>query len=132
MKNVKKKIGIAVLAGGLVVGGLFVGDKYGASNSWGIDIINQAGVDLNSTAKDKTGELLKSNSISDQMRSILSPEIEAQQAELERLLEEYYQLKIQGLTGTAEFKDIQLKIQQTRTTMLNRYKKEIDAAFTGQ
>ena len=111
---------------------MFIGDKYGASNSWGIDIINQAGVDLNSTAKDKTGELLKSNSISDQMRSILSPEIEAQQAELERLLEEYYQLKIQGLTGTAEFKDIQLKIQQTRTTMLNRYKKEIDAAFTGQ
>lgn len=132
MKNVKKKIGIVVLVGGFAIGGLFVGDKFGASTSWVNDIINQAGTDLDATASDKTNELLKSNSISDQMRSILSPEIEAQQAELEKLLEDYYQLKIAGLTNTEDFKATQLKIQQLRTTMLTRYKKEIDAAFAGQ
>lgn len=132
MKNIKKKIGIVVLAGGLVTGGLFVGDRYGASTSWVNDIINQAGTDLDSTASGKTSELLKSNSISDQMRSILSPEIEAQQRELEQLLEDYYQMKIAGLANTEDFKAVQLKIQQLRGTMLARYKKEIDAAFTGQ
>lgn len=131
-----KKITKVIIGTGLVVtlsiGGLFANNKYGASDSWVNQIISQAGDDMALTGFNKTEELLSDGSITGQMKIMLDPEIAAQQKELERLLEEYYRMKIEGLTDTEEYKAVEEQIARIKETTLNHYKKEIDAAFAGQ
>lgn len=65
------------------------------------------------------------------MKESLSPEIQAQQDELQRLLEEYYQMKVDGLESTAEYKELENQIEIIKQDVLTRYKSEIDSAFDG-
>lgn len=132
MKKITKVIIGTGLAVTLSVGGLFVSKEYGATDSWVNQILGQAGDDLAQAGFDKTEELLKDGSIASQMKSLLDPEILAQQEELGRLLEEYYRMKIAGLTDTEEYKVVERQIEQIKETTLKHYKKEIDAAFSKQ
>ena len=132
MKKFKKIAIITALALGVSAGALFTGVKIGASNiNWVDQIIRQANSGMAQTAANKTEQLLADDSISGQMKIMLDPEIEAQEKELERLLEEYYRMKLDGLTDTDEFKAVQDRIGQIKQTTLEYYKKEIDAAFAG-
>lgn len=132
MKNIKRNIVIVALLLVFLLGGLLIGGKYGASNNWSSELSNFAAIQLNSAGLKKTTQLLENTDITSQMKHALSPEIEAQERELERLLEEYYQLKISGLTGSADYKALEAKIKSLKNTMLARYKEEIDKSFASQ
>ena len=94
------------------------------------DVIQNATSILTSTAEDKKDELLSdSSNISDAMKNALNPQIAEEQQELERLLEEYYQMKVAGLTDTQEFYNIRAQITYIKEKNLKLYKKEIDAYF---
>lgn len=121
---------VAIMTG--VLGATILGGFYtGANVDWQTEVVNDASAKIGKAGFDKKEELLNNNSIGDQMKSVLAPTIEEEQKELERLLEEYYQMKIQGLTDTPEFLALEKQIEQIRLSVLNRYKKEIDAAFEG-
>lgn len=80
-------------------------------------------------------EELKKNANGDIKASIngkLSPELEKAQSELEKMLEEYYKMKLDGLTDSDEYRFLEQKIYETQNSILDRYKKEIDTIFAGQ
>ena len=64
-----------------------------------------------------------------QMKTVLDPKIAEEQAELERLLEEYYRMKVEGLTDSPEFKKVEADIEKIRQNAYNRFTKEIDTLF---
>jgi len=80
-------------------------------------------------------EELKKNANGDIKATIngkLSPELEKAQSELEKMLEEYYKMKLDGLTDSDEYRFLEQKIYETQNSILDRYKKEIDTIFAGQ
>ena len=76
----------------------------------------------------KTEELAKQD-LTGQIKTVLNPKIAEEQAELERLLEEYYRLKVLGLENSPEFKKVESDIEKIRTNAYNRFKADIDAMF---
>jgi len=125
----KKKLLIALLAVAVLIGTFFIGSKIGATTSWTTEVISQASRDIGGTGFDKKNELIANTDITSQMKTALEPKIAEEQAELERLLEEYYQLKIAGLTDTDEFREVEAEIEFITEAIFERYRKEIDAVF---
>ena len=131
MKKMTKGIIVGVVSLGLFAAGSIVGVVTNADGkNWTDDVIQSATSILTSTAEDKKDELLSdSSNISDAMKNALNPQIAEEQQELERLLEEYYQMKVAGLTDTQEFYNIRAQITYIKEKNLKLYKKEIDAYF---
>lgn len=128
MKNAKKTVIIVVVALAILSLGLFTGSKMGATSSWTNEIVTIAGQQINAAGFNKKEEL-KDKDIAGGIKEALDPKIAEEQAELERLLEEYYQLKLAGLTETPEFKKVETDIEKIRLNAFNRYKAEIDLLF---
>lgn len=126
--KIKKKVIGGILAVTIFGAGLFGGKALGNS-SWSTSALNKANADLVKTGKAKTDELASKTDLNKQMQTLIQPEIEAQQAELARLLEEYYLMKLDGLTETAEYKDIEKRISDIKNALLSRYKDQIDTIF---
>ena len=131
MKKMTKGIIVGVVSLGLFAAGSIVGVVTNADGkNWTDDVIQNATSILTSTAEDKKDELLSdSSNISDAMKNALNPQVAEEQQELERLLEEYYQMKVAGLTDTQEFYNIRAQITYIKEKNLKLYKKEIDAYF---
>ena len=131
MKKMTKGIIVGVVSLGLSAAGSIVGVVTNADGkNWTDDIIQNATSILTSTAEDKKDELLSdSSNISDAMKNALNPQIAEEQQELERLLEEYYQMKVAGLTDTQEFYNVRAQITYIKEKNLKLYKKEIDTYF---
>jgi uncharacterized membrane-anchored protein YjiN (DUF445 family) len=138
MKMNKKtmKISGVVLAGALAFGGgLFSQQIYTkATTDWQTDAINTANSELGSAAYTKKNELINSAStdINAKVQDQISKDVEDQKAELQKLLDEYYQMKINNLTNTPEFLSLQQKIKQIQADILSRYENEIDKVFEDQ
>jgi hypothetical protein len=134
--NKKVKIGGVILATGLVFSGGFFGQQIytKATTDWQTNAINQANSDLGATGYQKKTDLVNSSStdINNKINSQISSEVEAQKADLEKLLDQYYQMKLDGLTDTAEFKALEAQIVQIKENILARYKTDIDSAFAAQ
>lgn len=122
------KIGAVVLGIGLVFG---AGGFVGANSDWKTVVINDASKQIGQAGYEKKEELL-SQDVSGQMKMAANPTIEEEMADLQRMLEEYYQMKLDGLTGTAEFQALEKQIEQIKVNVYERYRKEIDQAFNGQ
>lgn len=126
----KKKVAITVvLVFVLLFGGLFVGSKIGANSSWTSEIATLANQKINAAGFAKKEEL-KNSDITEQMKMMLDPKIAEEQAELERLLEEYYQMKLAGMESSPEFKKLEADIEKIRLNSFNRYKAELDLLFS--
>jgi hypothetical protein len=129
MKNLKK-IGI-----GLGVLGVFaLGNITGASSDWQTNAINNAYSELLGTASETTTELTSdvATDIDTKIQSEIQGTVDEQQAELQRLLDQYYQMKLNGLTSTPEFLEIESQIEQIKENVLASYKQQIDEAFANQ
>lgn len=46
------------------------------------------------------------------------------------MMDEYFAMKVAGLTDSQEFKDLEARIEAIRLQIFERYKGEIDAVFT--
>lgn len=129
MINKKKVVLTAVLVLVLLFGGLFIGSKIGANSSWTSEIATFANQQINAAGFAKKEEL-KNSDITAEMKMMLDPKIAEEQAELERLLEEYYKMKLAGMESSPEFKKLEADIEIIRKNSYNRYIKEIDTLFT--
>ncbi|WP_144509882.1 hypothetical protein [Bacillus sp. FJAT-22090] len=128
MKNTKKVLLVVALLLVFLVGGLFAGSKIGANSSWTNEIVTLANKQISAAGFAKKEEL-KQRDLTDNMKQMLDPKIAEEQAELERLLEEYYRLKLEGLEDSPEFKKVESDIEKIRTNVFNRYKEELDLLF---
>lgn len=128
----KKKVSVlfvvAVLA--ILIGGLFIGTKIGASTGWSNELASLANKELGATGFEKKEEIL-GNDITAEMKEVLDPKINSEQDALEKLLEDYYQMKLAGLQDTVEYKALELQIENLKLTIFNRYKADIDTMFEG-
>lgn len=126
------KLKAIVLATTLVlilgVSTLFISTSTNANNDWTVQVLSNASSEIGATGYHLKEEI-KTRSIAVEMGKTLDPVIEEQQAELERLLEEYYQLKLKNLLSSEQAIAIQSRIVEIRTDVYNRYTKEIDLLF---
>jgi uncharacterized membrane-anchored protein YjiN (DUF445 family) len=138
MKINKKivKVSGVVLTGALIFGGGFFGQQIytKATTDWQTDAINTANSELGSAAYTKKNELINNASadINAKVQDQISQDVEDQKAELQKLLDEYYQMKINNLTSTPEFLSLQQKIKEIQASILSRYETEIDQVFASQ
>jgi hypothetical protein len=133
----KKKlliIGGSVLAAGVIFSaGLFTsGTLTGASSDWQTTEFADANLALGQKGYQVKEELKASApaDINAKIDTEITQTVEQQKAELEALLEQYYQMKIDGLVDSPEYIALQGKIEGLKTEIFNRYKIEIDKAFT--
>lgn len=128
----KKKVAILVVAivAAFLIGGIFIGSQIGASSGWSNELTSEVNKQLGAVGFEKKEEILQSD-ITAEMKEVLDPKIAEEEAALKKMLEEYYELKLQGLENSPEFAELEKKIEQIRLSIFNRYKVEIDSMFNG-
>ncbi|MCP1159311.1 hypothetical protein [Bacillus infantis] len=129
-KNFKRNaVTVSLIAGVFVAGG-----AVGANTDWQSTLKLDATKQIGGAAAKKRDELLSGTDedINDIMKDSLQVEVDQQKAELERLLEEYYQMKLNGLADSPEYKALEQEIAKIKEGVLTRYKADIDAAFEGK
>jgi hypothetical protein len=138
MKMNKKvlKVSGLVLAGALVFGGGFFGKEVytKATTDWQTNAINTANSDLGAAAYSEKEKLKGSaaDDINSTVQDQISKSVEDQKAELQKLLDEYYQMKLNNITNTPEFLNVQQKIKEIQASILARYESELDQVFASQ
>lgn len=126
---IKKVLVTAVVGIVLVGGGVFFGStQSGASSSWINELTSKANADLGKAGFTKKEEILDKD-LTAEMAAVLDPKIAEEEAELEAMLDQYYQMKLDGLAEGEDFKQLEAKIETLKTSIFNRYKVEIDAMF---
>jgi hypothetical protein len=134
-KKVVKVSGGILLSGGIFTTGFFGQQVYTkATTDWQTNAINTANSELAESAYNKKEELKASatDDINNKVQDEISQSVEDQKAELQRLLDEYYQMKINNLTSTPEFLSLQQQIKQIQADILARYESELDKVFEDQ
>lgn len=124
----KKLLIIGGLAVVVLVGGLFAGAKIGADTDWTNEVLGSASKIISSAGFNKKEEIL-SRDLSEEVKSALDPKIAEEEAKLESMLEEYFQMKVNGMTDTVEYKELEKSIESIKAIIFDRYKKEIDLIF---
>lgn len=127
MKKVIKLAGIAVGIGLVFIAGVASGDGL----TWKQHAVNNAHNKYVDTAG-ATTEALTTDVQADITTAIdtkLTVTVEDNQAELQRLLEEYYQMQINELTNTEEFILLEAEIERIMEIVLKDYKVHIDSAI---
>lgn len=128
----KKKVALlfVLIVAAFLIGGIYIGSQIGASSSWSNELTSEVNKQLGAVGFEKKEEILQSD-ITAEMKEVLDPKIAEEEADLERLLEEYYQMKLDNLQNTEEFAALELKIEQLKMSIFTRYKAEIDTMFDG-
>jgi hypothetical protein len=133
-KTVKIAIG-ATLTLGVFSAGLFSSSVFTkATTDWKTDAINAANSSLGSTGYTEK-EKLKASATTDinaTVQGAIGDDVEAQKAELQKMLNDYYNLKLAGMTETQSFKDLEIQIKGIQKSIYDRYTKELDAVFATQ
>lgn len=133
MKKKAVKVALSSVAGlGIFSVGFFGKDIVThAGSSWSADAQNAAYSELLTTASTETNKLTKDTSadINNTINGAIQDTVDQQQAELQKLLDEYYNLKLQGMTSSDEFKQLEQQIKDIQASVLEAYKKHIDEAF---
>jgi hypothetical protein len=120
---------------GVFATGLFSQQVYTkATTDWKTNTINTASSTIGDSGYQKKQQLVNSatTDINAKIQQDITPEIDAQKADLEKLLDQYYQMKLDGLENSQDYKDLQNKITSLKNTYYNAYVQEIDKAFSAQ
>jgi hypothetical protein len=126
------KKSVKVMLGVTVVAGVFGSGAYaGANNSWTNEVVSEASKEIGAAGYNKKEEII-GRDVDGEIKGLLNPEIDKQASELEKLLEEYYQMRLDGLSETPEFKEVEGKIADLKVSIFNRYKSDIDEMFEGR
>jgi peptidoglycan hydrolase CwlO-like protein len=138
MKMNKKALKVSglVLTGALVFGSGFFGKEIvtKATTDWKTDAVNTANSDLGAAGYQKKNALIDSAStdINSKVQQDIGTEVDQQKADLEKLLDQYYQMKLDGLENTQAYKDLEAQIAAIKQSVYDRYTKEIDQVFAAQ
>jgi len=125
----KKLLFVAILVTVLITG-LFLGSKSGASSDWSNELTSEVNKQLGAVGFQKKEEILQSD-ITAEMKEVIDPKIAEEEADLERMLQEYYEMKLAGLQDTAEYAELEAKIETIKMNIYNRYIQEINLMFEG-
>jgi len=113
----------------VILGAMFgLGTYAGANNTWQAEVINEANSRIGSAGYHKRDEIVEYN-IGDQMKQALDPKIKQYEDELAQMLEEYYQLKIQGIIDGEEITSLEIQMEAKKQEIFERYSADIDAMF---
>lgn len=119
---------------GIVVGilGVFAAGSFvGASTDWKTNAINSAYNSILGTGHEVNNEIVADapTDINNAIQTEIASTVESKEDELKRLLEQYYQMKLDGLTETAEFKSLENTINEIMLNVAAKFKEDIDKAF---
>ena len=126
----KKAIKLTLITATL--GAMFgLGTYAGANTDWKTEVVSEANARIGAAAHNKKEEILNYN-IDEKIIEALDPKIKEYEEEIATMLEDYYQLKLQGLTdGSAEIEVIEVQMEAKKQFMFETYSKQIDAMFGG-
>lgn len=100
-----------------------------ATSNWKDSLINKANMDIAITGQETVDELLAKD-ISIGNPEDLNSYIREQEALLDRLLREYYDAKLSGLTNESDLNALKAQIANIRANLLIEYKSQIDAELS--
>lgn len=120
-------VGIATL-------GQVGGNKAEADGTWVNDQLAENNAAIAGAGYEKKEEIKQNanGDIKDTINGKLEPKVKTAEEELQEMLDEYYRLKLEGMTESPEYKYLEEQIEKTKLSILDRYKKEIDTIFAGQ
>jgi hypothetical protein len=127
----KKPVKVAAVILGLGVvfaAGTFTGN---ANLDWSQNAQNRAYSELLETRNEVVGELLDDTAtdITQTLDGEVTSTVDANAEELRRLMEEYYRMKLEGLSDTPEFRALEQKIEELMLGVYGSYKTQVDNAF---
>lgn len=134
-KKIRLTVSGVVLGLGIFGSGIFLSSTVTkATTDWKTDAINSANSVLGESGYNKKEELKSqaSTDINAKVTEDIGTEVDTQKADLEKLLDQYYQMKIDGLENTQTYKDLESQIATIKQSIYERYTKEIDAIFASQ
>jgi small-conductance mechanosensitive channel len=104
------KIAGVVLGIGTIFG---LGTLTGATTDWQTNAINNSYSELHNTASNETTDLTKNTNedVNNTVNTAIQGTVADQQKQLEDLLQQYYQMKLQSLTDTQQFHDLEDQIK---------------------
>jgi hypothetical protein len=128
MKKTVKVAAVILGLGVVFAAGTFTGN---ASLDWSQNAQNRAYNELLDTKREVVGELLDDTAgdITQTLDSEVTSTVDTSADELKRLMEEYYSLRLQGLTDSPRFKELEQKIDEIMMNVYGGYKTEVDNAF---
>jgi hypothetical protein len=129
-KKAWKLTGI-VLGTGLVFS---AGALTEATTDWVTNALNSSYSRFLDTASGTTNDIVTNadQEINTKIQTEIENTVVANEDELKRMLEEYYQMKLNGLTESEDFKSLEAQLEQIRNNVFESYKLQIDEAFAGQ
>lgn len=131
------KLTLGIVAGlGIFGAGMFGKDtvKTFAGSSWSTNAENAAYGELIDTANSTKNELVSNidSDVNSKINTAIGSSVDEQQAELARLLEEYYKMKLDGMTESEQFKQLEQRIRDIQQNVLESFKNQIDQEFANQ
>lgn len=131
MKLNIKKVVSTVATVTVVAAALSYATVKANSGDWKTDSVNNSYSSMIDVANNTKNELTKDidGDITKTIKVNVNDTIEQQEKELKRLLEEHYQMKLQGVVNTEEYKKVENQIIQIRKDLVDTYKKRIDDEF---
>lgn len=134
--NVLKKKKVWKFAGVVLGIGLVfsAGALTEATTDWVTNAINSSYSRFLDAASGTTNEIVTNadQEINAKIQSEIETTVVANEEELKRMLEDYYQMKLNGLTESEDFKSLEVQLAQIRNNVFESYKLQIDEAFAGQ
>jgi hypothetical protein len=133
-KSIKILLG-TTLALGVFTTGFFGKEIYThASGDWSTNAENTAYSELIGTANTTKNDLVSNidSDVSNKINTAIAGTVDEQQAELQKLLDQYYQMKLNGLTSTPEYLALDKKIKDIQASVLAAFKQQIDQEFANQ
>lgn len=128
MKKLLKVIAVILILSIVFLAGTFAK----ASNGWVNEVITNVNQRVGKAGFDKRDEIVNriNNGMGEVMKDALDPEITEAEENVEQGLEEYYDEKLKQLEETDAYKDVESQISETEQVIIDRYKKDIDKAFS--
>ncbi|WP_226087488.1 hypothetical protein [Mesobacillus sp. S13] len=127
MKKTGKIAGVILGVGIVFAAGTFTG----ATTDWFSNAVNTANSTIGKAGFDKKTELIANSDADINVKIVqeIGVKIDAEEVELQALLDEYYQMRLDGLTESQRYQDLEAQIDAITNNVYERYKQEIDAVF---
>jgi DNA-binding ferritin-like protein (Dps family) len=129
MKKTVKVAAVILGLGVVFAAGTFTGN---ASLNWKQNAENRAFNELLEVRNETQAEILDDTAtdITTTIDNGITDTVDTTADELKRLMEEYYRMKLEGLTDSPEFKDLEARIETLMNNIYGSYKTEVDKVFT--
>lgn len=126
----QRKILISVIACVLLVSCFFMGGYIEASTSAVTKVISNGQSDISAAGYHKRDEIVDNAdvNIENRMKETIDPILQAKTQEVEAMLEEYFNLKVDEMIAN-DTDDIEVALDTHVDTIFERYKADIDEIF---